>query len=231
MVEEDNIVVEEISEDLNISIEIPKIYRYHDEGANDLHWGCVYRNMQTLLNSLGATTPDIYNLTKQMGIEIDWNAIDPNNYKSLWIEPQDVCQYIYKYIHPLPSQQVLIYRVKSKEESGETREKKCSNGNIYTYYTVYLSPKEIGKYLTKTGLPILIDNGISSYMIAGVRGGATSQVMYRIIDPHYGLSYAKVPLGFVPDGVFDYGNDDGKDTWREAEFIHDKEWMMLFIYT
>lgn len=115
------------------------------------------------------------------------------------------------------------------------------------------------KQLTVVQLPVLIDDETYSYLILGMQYKYTvieteekeskkimSDVRYLIGDPHYGLLYGtrdpsldwnEIGRKSMADGVsyFDYGSDEGKYQWRDAQWFEKntngnttKTWMMLF---
>merc|ERR1719150_1987794 len=70
----------------------------------------------------------------------------------------------------------------------------CKVGTPYTYEllergSTHVRALIIG-HLMRTRLPVLLDDTLNSYLVAGFRMSEKHGAMYRILDPHYGLRYA-----------------------------------------
>merc|ERR1712039_1116801 len=107
----------------------------------------------------------------------------------------------------------------SPKRQGQTHNMTSANTQRTTAYEVIrdrcVLQAHVREHIAKYRLPIIIDNGTYSYMIAGIRGQAQT-TEYRILDPHYGMLYpdprspAKVGTYDSSLGETPCGTDAGK---------------------
>merc|ERR1719375_1960233 len=156
--------------------------------------------------------------------------------RRLWIEPHDVAAALAR-CRPEVVTQLLLFSPQTKEE---TCEMTSANTRCSAKYEVVRDREQLRArlrgHLAAHELPMLIDNGTYSYMIAGMRD-CDQALQYRILDPHYGMLY---PPGLATElgaysaslGPLPYGSDEGKDTWQPARWVEEDfaggdEWMLL----
>ena len=132
------------------------IWGYGDGNENDEGYGCVYRNVQTLLQMLtGKQPPSVTDL--RTILKVPWSE----NKKSMWIVPRDAEKLINKLVPCAPT------RTRTFTTSESTTREIVQN-------FIQQSLHQAGS------LPILVDNGTSSYLILEKRG----DFGYLIGDPH-----------------------------------------------
>jgi hypothetical protein len=159
------------------------VYHYGCQNFNDTGYGCSYRNMQTLISSIGIEPPLITTLLKYFFTNYS-HYIDNNQTRRLWIEPCDISIYM-KDIHKIDGKNIL-YMVSDRDIE------MMSRGNIIDYIqnnSIYvreqfntlldLLSQHFTKYDQHNAIPIIIDNGVYSYCLIGI----DSQNI-RLCDPH-----------------------------------------------
>ena len=155
---------------------VQRIYHYNYANKdNDSGFGCVYRNLQTTLYYLGCRVPSLSEMMKLVGI--DETSID---LKSKWIEPVDA-KHICGVVCPSKKSELVLYTTTSHA----TAKKKMYRTNLSQFdkkvHSYDVLQKKIKDHLEATkGIPIVIDNGISSYAIIGYNKTDT----FIIADPH-----------------------------------------------
>lgn len=129
-----------------------RVWGYGDQGEDDRGYGCVYRNVQTLLHMLTRTRPPPIRTLRWI-LGVPWS----DNKRQMWIEPRDAALLI----------NVLV-------PSATTKTRTFTDSSIGSLNDFIL------RSLSRTGFPVLVDNGISSYLIFG-----STEEGYRIGDPHH----------------------------------------------
>eukprot|EP00494_Astrolonche_serrata_P025063 UN25324 len=154
-----------------LTVTINKVYRYHDGGFDDFNWGCVHRNVQTLLEHVSGKETSFVECVQGAGITWEPGAAIKKR-SDLWIEPHDAATYMEKMV---PSQSRLVYfNISPKETKVGPITKTLRTGAPRDYKTVWnvktdtkIMHDTIIKQLEKN-LPILIDDSFSSYLILGI---------------------------------------------------------------
>ena len=131
------------------------IWGYGDGNENDEGYGCVYRNVQTLLQMLTGKQPPSVTALRHI-LKVPWSE----NKKNMWIVPRDAEKLINKLVP-------------------------CAPTRTRTFTASESTSREVQNFIRQSlhqagGLPILIDNGTSSYLILEERG----DFGYLIGDPH-----------------------------------------------
>ena len=119
------------------------IWGYGDGNENDEGYGCVYRNVQTLLQMLTGKQPLSVTDLREI-LQVPWSE----NKKSMWIVPRDATTSTFTTSESTTREIVQNFIQQSLHQAGS--------------------------------LPILVDNGTSSYLILEKRG----DFGYIIGDPH-----------------------------------------------
>ena len=151
----------------------PIVYGYGDQQMQDGGYGCTYRNIQTVLGSLGVGStdmPSVLALMAQAG-----KTYAPHDVQSMWIEPIQAKRLIAHYTGK--TFQTCLYRTSIHEAS------KRMLRNIPSDYDVQTSDVSAFEAMVRAGLnkgtPVIVDDGIGSYLILGVLDEE-----YVIGDPH-----------------------------------------------
>lgn len=165
-----------------------KLYHYQCDSINDVGWGCVYRNIQTIFSALNYykyinySVPSITELLKCYKLyELYRNKQYSNT--QLWIEPYHASIYIKKNIPDINCVNLLYLRNKNSYNNIlKTPLSTYGSKQIYTIYNKQSLEKRLIN-LNKNNIPILIDNGIYSYLITNLRY-ANNVLICDLIDPH-----------------------------------------------
>ena len=189
-----------------------KIYHYCCDDVDDSSWGCVWRNLQTIIDSLKLTVPTMKELAVFFDKEKYFKKITSGNkdiaLTTLWLEPYQAGKYL-QHIHDINVAHFLWIKNDS------------SLSNIMTSpLEIYLSNPEdciynpsrekefkniIINYLKKYKYPILIDNGTFSYLISGYVTADNNISLIRI-DPHQKELKKTISL-------IDFNNFFNSDLW------------------
>eukprot|EP00404_Azadinium_spinosum_P006066 CAMPEP_0180439696 /NCGR_PEP_ID=MMETSP1036_2-20121128/12722_1 /TAXON_ID=632150 /ORGANISM="Azadinium spinosum, Strain 3D9" /LENGTH=224 /DNA_ID=CAMNT_0022445845 /DNA_START=1 /DNA_END=672 /DNA_ORIENTATION=- len=114
----------------DVNLIIPEVYRYHSDGVwDDLGWGCVYRNTQTILRAMGKPVPALPDLTKAMGNGDAW-AHTPG-LGCHWVEPHDVAEYLRLHIKDCPDMRLVTVATRDGATLNEV--KTCVVGTQHVY--------------------------------------------------------------------------------------------------
>ena len=149
----------------------PVIYGYGDQRTQDHGYGCTYRNIQTMLGILGVTlVPTVRELMSDMNI-----AYTPQFKQRMWIEPIQAKELIERY-----TGKKMMTALYTKDTQKAQRRILRNLSSEYQHITPNRAKFD---HLVRRGItlgaPVLIDNGISSYLILGKEGDK-----YVIGDPH-----------------------------------------------
>ena len=152
------------------------LYQYGDEGYNDSGFGCVYRNVQTMLSCLSLKNPTVtVPSIREMISEIKGPGFEKLPLVQRWIEPADACNYIQQKFG------IIGHNYMSIGHHGRIPGIMTTDKKIYEYSTYgsldMLSI--ISAHFQKSDIPVLIDDGTMSYLIIGY-----NENMLHISDPH-----------------------------------------------
>ena len=147
---------------------------YGSQGFDDHNWGCCYRAGQMLIGALSAEIPSVPEMmrvcgTWPEGVEQD-EELEVDNTRSLWIEPADVAR-------------CARQRVSEKDWEvcqwifGAARGRMMRQPQI-PYAEV--TPEDLRRHLRETGVPVVVDNGISAYLLTRV----DDDDRHHYLDPH-----------------------------------------------
>lgn len=179
------------------------------------------------------------------------------------VEPHDVADYLDahfpSYCGPL---KLVMFQTRAEVKMVDTRTSLLGKVSTYEIWQRDPGSYEIGSpeitietkrwraflvdHLQRTRKPVLIDDGVCSYIVAGYRELDPEEdehpKQYRVLDALYGSRYAlRGPIRkFKPDEPNQYGNDVQKDCWVPAEWVEEGRgihniyvpgpmWMVLFI--
>ena len=193
-----------------------KIHHYCCDHVNDASWGCVWRNIQTMMDSFKLPVPSMKDLAIFFEKEEYFSKITKGDkdiaLTTLWLEPYEAG----KYFEHLGFKVCNILWIKSDEGMANI---------MNTPLDVYLDNPELSiynpsrksdftniivNYLKNYNHPILIDNGTFSYLIGS----------YLIVDNK--LSIIRI----------DPHTNELKDTIsvRELDKLLDAQmWMVMFV--
>ena len=179
---------------------VNQIYHYnYNPEDNDSGFGCVYRNVQTTLFYLNCPVPSLTEMMDMVGIDKTSSEL-----KSKWIEPVDA-KLICERVCPSLSSKLVLYTTTSPSQSQQKMYRTQLSQFDTTIRSYTVLQKAIQEHLQATnGVPIVIDNGISSFAIIGY----TTTNTFIIADPH-----ANRPLV----RLFDFQTD------------YHPMWMLLFV--
>ena len=144
-----------------------KIYYYCCDSINDKGWGCVYRCLQNVLKFLLKSSPSILELMNELNIKY----LPEYACTNMWIEPVDCVKILKKYKY---KSKLVGYNPYKKFPISRMRRTKIKDfDNIFT-------DDGIINYIQENlWCPIIIDDGIMSYLIYGI-----DKKKIYILDPH-----------------------------------------------
>lgn len=188
------------------------IYHYGDEDFNDRGYGCVYRNIQTLLSVFLEQNP--HDNRKVPGIVQLLREFKGDDFQQLsvsdrWIEPHAAGQYLQKKWN-IGGKDVMSIGIKG--------DRPCIMSTDVSIYGEHVGSSairdergitllssealnELHTHFRFGGLPVLIDDGVMSYLIMGM-----DNAVLFIADPHM------------------YTRE--KRVWTDSEFLQ-RSWMMF----
>ncbi|KAJ5070914.1 hypothetical protein M0811_01895 [Anaeramoeba ignava] len=160
---------------------------YSCDNFNDNNWGCVYRNLQTLVSALiyfkkipkESQIPDMETLVTYFS---KGNINEKDSLIEMWIEPHNVALFLEDNLQ-LKGKEIVYFQ----SENAKSRV-------LYTPLDIYDQPQNsklegldglntlvsiIQNHFSNSKLPIIVDNGISSYVLADLQND-----FVLIIDPH-----------------------------------------------
>tara|TARA_B110000008_G_C16952036_1_gene556705 strand:- start:155 stop:676 length:522 start_codon:yes stop_codon:yes gene_type:complete len=154
-----------------LDIDPSKIYHYGSQGINDHGWGCVYRNIQTLI-ALESTlpVPSLQTIQRELGIAGSGGT-------SLWIEPVDAKRY-------LPWKQSLV--VYTRVPHPEISMLRTTMDQVDHVVRDSAKCEEFLLSMLEKGQRVLIDDTIYSYILTGIVDN-----VYIYIDPHVQQNHIK----------------------------------------
>jgi len=79
-----------------------RIYGYGDQGIDDSGYGCVYRNLQSLMSLFTKSIPTIPELRGLLGIPFSRNA------RRMWIEPPEAEDLFRALVPHVPTKSVIM---------------------------------------------------------------------------------------------------------------------------
>jgi hypothetical protein len=149
------------------------MYQYGDEGFDDRGFGCVYRNIQTIIAAVTedpSKVPYIHTLLTA----IKGNGVMELDTRDRWIEPVAAAEYL-RDEWSITGTNMLI--------PTDVGPHIMSTDGVAYIGSIY-SPGEatlfINEHFKRSCVPVLIDDGIMSYLIAKP---ITEESVY-LIDPH-----------------------------------------------
>lgn len=166
---------------------IDKVFGYMDQGLNDVGWGCVYRNVQTLRrfhksphksvwSMVKTVHPSFATRTKGTGKDQELGIAVPSQYTQLWIEPTDVKKY------KLMQNVVTALYCPAKKDISAFLRQSLKRSKITDFDHVFRCQETFWDFV-QHGLehrcPMLIDDKAYSYVLYGI----TKDAMI-IADPH-----------------------------------------------
>lgn len=160
-----------------MSASLVEPYHYGIDGFPDDGWGCVYRNLQTVIGALGWPVPTMPTLLQYFGKqELFARGVRGSD---IWIEPPDAARFLRTYADDVDVEEWLYLR----RPEHARRMLRYTPENPYGAARTTDDPRRMHRILAKHfaagGAPVIIDDGISSYALAGVDGDG-----YAILDPH-----------------------------------------------
>jgi hypothetical protein len=141
-------------------------YQYGDDRTDDRGWGCVWRNLQTLLHHLGSSVPPppIAALMSSMGVPRSGRARD------MWIEPQQCKEYLWE------KHRIRARLVGLRVQPGRLLRTAADDFDATTD-----DPRVMDRWIRTSALPcVIVDDAVTSYCIMGL----DSDGDYIIGDPH-----------------------------------------------
>ena len=155
----------------------PQPYHYGIDGFPDHGWGCVYRNLQTAVGALEWPVPSMPDLLRYFD-KADLYARGVRG-SDIWIEPPDAAQFLRDAADDVDVEEWLYLR----RPEHARRMLRYTPERPYGVARTTADPGRMHRVLVEHfeagGAPVIIDNGISSYALAGVDGED-----YAILDPH-----------------------------------------------
>ena len=140
-------------------------YQYGDDDVNDRGWGCVWRNLQTLLHHHRVfAVPTIHEIMARLGVRRS------DRHRDMWIEPLQCKQYLARY-HGIPARLVGL-----NVQPGRLLRTRMGDFDATT-----TDPATMDRWIRNSTLPcIIVDDAVSSYCIVGF----DSDGDYVVADPH-----------------------------------------------
>ena len=152
------------------------LYQYGDDNYNDSGFGCVYRNIQTILSCLSLSNPAVTvpNI-REMISEIKGPDFENLPMVQRWIEPASAGDYIRKK-WGIEGGNYMSVGYHGKNPGIMTTDKNVYRDSTFGSRGILLI---IDQHFQQSNIPILIDDGTMSYLIVGY-----SENMLHIADPH-----------------------------------------------
>ena len=181
------------------------MYHYCCDGHDDRGWGCVYRNIQTLLAFYRASYQTTTGAKKYTNAVVHGNSAIPELYEitnffgkntdskgtSMWIEPWQASKFLEKETGTTSRHVLYINGDRYLDNLRFTPlEIYTEHGNaIHTNFAEF--DDEIKNYFHDNNnnkeskmYPIMIDNGTYSYLIEDYVRTANMKDKIKLIDPH-----------------------------------------------
>ncbi len=203
--------------EINVDAELGIIYHYQKDPSKIKGdgWSCVYNNLQTLCSSLGKNNDDFVIPSLKILTNYFVNKINLKNQS--WIEPAHCKMYLNEQYGNKLQLELIYYNTKyQKDFFTKTAFNLKETYNAIKDSTTFSN--KIKKHLLDTKLPIIIDDGCSSYIIIGITTDNKGLVKsVKLADPHC----------FSRFNVVDYEQNRMIQNW-EIDKFNKKTWMMLF---
>jgi len=149
------------------------MYQYGDEGFDDRGFGCVYRNIQTIIAAVTGELSKVPHILSLL-ITIKGKEVMDLDIQDRWIEPIAASEYLETNWNITGTNILVPMDTRPHIISTDTR----------AYTRSKYSPGEavsvINDHFRHSCVPVLIDDGIMSYLIAK----PVSDETICIIDPH-----------------------------------------------
>lgn len=153
-------------------------YHYGDQDIADHGWGCSYRNIQTLSSAFGCkqvpTIPDLLSF-----FDLSLPKHGARGGKDLWIEPPQVARALRSLCKIQSTTLVHAPSLKDFEQMFMLRSTLKDFDARLENQPSDLVARIDQHFKVTQGLPIIIDDGICSYVLAPGEGS-----YYTMIDPH-----------------------------------------------
>ena len=194
-----------------MAVVVPK-YFYGCDGFKDHNWGCCYRCGQMLAGALGLRVPELPTLMSWCGTLKAYK--EGRIGRPLWIEPPDVARCVRRLVDARGAGRRWKVRewLYMPDDRARSRMLRCSPDH---YRRVLRSRAGAGdrlrRHLRRHRTPVVVDNGISAYVVVGMRcAGASGSgpCVLRYFDPHQ-TQASRV-----------------ENTWTEDQFWAHPLWMM-----
>ena len=155
-----------------------RVFYYGCDGTDDYGWGCVYRNIQTVCSACEVDVPNVEDIAQYLAVDITHPCIQKR-----WIEPPEATRF--------------LKSVGVETKAVEYSPCKWSIPNERFSSTLTCSHELENMMiisLKRTGVPIIIDDGVYSYALVEVL-----EEGYMCVDPH---QQGGPKIG-IPKGVFE----------------------------
>ena len=146
----------------------PYVYAYGDGNENDQGFGCVYRNVQTLLRLLGVPVPRVAQMMRVLNVRASKRLRD------MWIEPPQAAQLLARY-GGVPTR-VLVFCPRDRPRNPMQRTRLEDHRPWVRTPAGFLSALNMS---LAQGWPPLVDDGVASYLV--LRAGTDTVLLG---DPH-----------------------------------------------
>ncbi len=152
-------------------------YYYNCDGYNDIGWGCVYRNLQTLISFINYKYNLNYNIPSINILLLFFNKQNIINKQKLWIEPYHVGLWFNNYKEKFTYKHILYVKSDRSIEN-----------ILYTPIEIYTlnnnkiinNLEELKHIINNINIPLIIDNGTYSYILENI--DINNNII--LIDPH-----------------------------------------------
>lgn len=172
-------------------------YHYGDQGVQDHGWGCSYRNAQTVASYMRATVPSLPDMLSIFNLE----KVYKHGGKRLWIEPPQVA-HVLRVLSRIDSTTLVFARTKGGlrmfEKHGMVRSTLEDFDNQLEGEYDQLLTRLHKHFKESDGLPIIIDNGVCSFVLIP---GTKPNTMI-LVDPHIERGQKGCVRVFRPDELF-----------------------------
>jgi hypothetical protein len=173
-----------------------KYYYYCCDEIDDIGYGCTYRCIQTLLSAIKYYKDPLQEIPTFMQI-INFFGKDINNYNKksdLWLEPHDVYTFL-KSVYGLDGIELLYLPTgRSIENILKTpiQVYTQTQNQIYKQLELEIFKNKIENNFIKNKIPIIIDNGIYTYIVSDCKYNCNNILEVTIIDPHRSQTHSQV---------------------------------------
>ena len=166
----------------------PYHYHYNCDKFNDAGWGCVYRNIQTIISYINAFII-LIEIPKLSEILTWFNKPFNEQGTKMWIEPHQAKSFMYNYFYEnLNKEYFQFTEILWVKDNNSIEHIEFTPLEIYTKsknillcgFERIIELIDIFRVNLNNKIPILIDNGTYSYLIKSIDSNNNG----TIIDPH-----------------------------------------------